>query len=156
MAGDDNMSAQSPAEAEQKLAELLKTLTEHADEVQAMLQQLVELKRTGALDAVMIAVSRFEELIHYIFLDPAVFRLLSVAADGALGAMAKLEAPDVLNMKSSLQELIMHLGKNLTPDMLTGAKPVKGVWGLLTALSDPDVQRGLGVALALLKALGKQ
>ncbi|MFP3251420.1 MAG: DUF1641 domain-containing protein, partial [Thermoproteus sp.] len=78
MAGDNDMSAQASPQAEQKLAELLKTLTEHADELQSLLDQLLELKRSGVLDAMMIVVNRFEELIHYLFQDPALFRLLSI------------------------------------------------------------------------------
>jgi len=37
VAGDNDMSAQASPQAEQKLAELLKTLTEHADELQSLL-----------------------------------------------------------------------------------------------------------------------
>lgn len=156
MARDDNMSAQTTPQAEEKLAELLKTLAEHADELQGLVNQLIELKRTGVIDALMIVVNRFEELIHYLFQDPAVFRLLSVGVDGTLGAMSKLETPDVLNMKAMMQELIVRLGKNAKPDAIVNPKPVKGIWGLLGMLSDPDVQRGLGVAFELLKMLGKQ
>ncbi|WP_231818686.1 DUF1641 domain-containing protein [Thermoproteus tenax] len=153
MVGDYDMSAQQ--NVDQKVAELLKTLAEHADELQALVEQLIELKRTGVLDALMIVVNRFEELIHYVFQDPAIMRLASLGVDGTLGGLSKLETQDVINMKASLQELIVRLGKGLTPDALINPKPVKGIWGLLSALNDPDVQRGLGVAFALLKALGK-
>jgi uncharacterized protein YjgD (DUF1641 family) len=156
MAGDNDMSAQASPEAEEKLAELLKTLMEHADELQSLLDQLLELKRSGVLDAMMIVVNRFEELIHYLFQDPALFRLLSIGVDGTLGAMSKLEAPDIINMKATMQELVVRLGKNASPDLVANPKPVKGIWGLLSALNDPDVQRGLGVVFALLKMLGKQ
>ncbi|MEZ0320117.1 MAG: DUF1641 domain-containing protein [Pyrobaculum sp.] len=156
MAGDYNMSAQIPPQAEQKLADLLKTLAENADELQKLVEQLVELKRTGVLDALMMVVNRFEELIHYLLQDPAMFRLISIGVDGTLGAMSKLETPDILNMKATMQELLVRLGKNATPDAIANPKPVKGIWGLLSALNDPDVQRGLGVAFELLKILGRQ
>jgi uncharacterized protein YjgD (DUF1641 family) len=156
MAGDNDMSAQASPEAEEKLAELSKTLMEHADELQSLLDQLLELKRSGVLDAIMIVVNRFEELIHYLFQDPALFRLLSIGVDGTLGAMSKLEAPDIINMRATMQELVVRLGKNASPDLVANPKPVKGIRGLLSALNDPDVQRGLGVVFALLKMLGKQ
>jgi len=38
---------------------------------------------------------------------------------------------------------------------LSNVKPVGGLMGLWRAMGDKDVQMGLGVALALLKALGK-
>ena len=156
MAGYNDMSAQASLEAEEKLAGLLKTLMEHADELQSLLDQLLELKRSGVLDAMMIVINRFEELIHYLFQDPALFRLLSIGVDGTLGAMSKLEAPDIINMKATMQELVVRLGKNASPDLVANPKPVKGIRGLLSALNDPDVQRGLGVVFALLKMLGKQ
>ncbi|MEL9990785.1 MAG: DUF1641 domain-containing protein [Thermoproteus sp.] len=156
MAGNYDMSTQITPQAEQKLAELLKTLAENADELQKLVEQLIELKRTGVLDALMIVVNRFEELIHYLFQDPAVFRLLSIGVDGTLGAMSKLETPDILNIKATMQELLVRLGKNATPDAIVNPKPVKGIWGLLNALNDPDVQRGLGVAFELLRILGRQ
>jgi len=34
-------------------------------------------------------------------------------------------------------------------------KPVKGMWAILGELKDPDVQRGIGVAFAALKQIGK-
>lgn len=156
MARDDDMSAQTSPRAEEKLTELLKALAENADELKELVDRLIELKRSGVIDALMIIVNRFEELIHYLFQDPAVFRLLSIGVDGTLGAMSKLEAPDVLNIKATMQELIVRLGKNARPDVIVNPKPVKGIWGLLGMLSDPDVQRGLGVAFELLKMLGKQ
>lgn len=156
MASDDNMSAQTTPQTEEKLAELLKTLAEHADELKGLVDQLIELKRSGVIDALMLVVNRFEELIHYLFQDPAVFRLLSIGVDGTLGAMSKLEASDIINTKAVMQELIVRLGKNARPDAVANPKPVKGIWGLLGMLSDPDVQRGLGVVFELLKMLGRQ
>lgn len=156
MAGDDNMSAATASpEAEQRLADLMKLLLDHADELQSLAQQLIELKQSGVLDALMIVINRFEEVIHYLFQDPAIFRTLSLALDGTLGAMAKVETQDVITAKAALQELLVRVVKNLKPELITTAKPV-GFWGLLGALSDPEVQRGLGIAIALLKALGKQ
>ncbi|WP_069808254.1 DUF1641 domain-containing protein [Vulcanisaeta thermophila] len=137
---------------DEKLAETLNILMENIDELRGLLDQLLELKRSGVIDALMLIVNRFDELLQYLFQDPAVFRLISLLVDGSLGAMNKMDTQDVLRLKGTISELGGCLGKNLD---LTNAKPVGGLMGLWRALSDPDVQRGLGIMMALLKAMGK-
>jgi uncharacterized protein YjgD (DUF1641 family) len=138
---------------DEKLAETLNMLTQNIDEIRGLLDQLIELKRSGVLDSLMIIVNRFDELIQYLFQDPAVFRLLSILVDGSLQAMNKLDTQDVLKLKGMVQDLGGCVGKNA--GLISEAKPVKGLLGLLRALGDDDVQRGLGVAIQLLKVLGK-
>ncbi len=137
---------------DEKLAEALNVLVENIDEIRGLLNQLIELKRSGVIDALMIVVNRFEEVLQYLFQDPAIFRLVSILVDGSLQAMNKLDTQDVIRLKSMIQDVGGCLGKNID---LANAKPVGGLMGLWRALSDKDVQRGLGIAIALLKALGK-
>ncbi|MGC8543911.1 MAG: DUF1641 domain-containing protein [Vulcanisaeta sp.] len=136
---------------DEKLADALNVLVQNIDEIKGLLDQLIELKRSGVIDALMLIVNRFEEVIQYLFQDPAIFRLLSILVDGSLQAMNKLDTQDVLKLKGLVQDLGGCLGKNID---LTNAKPI-GLMGLWSALSDKDVQRGLGITIALLKALGK-
>jgi Uncharacterized conserved protein len=137
---------------DEKLADALNILVENIDEIKGLLDQLIELKRSGVIDALMLVVNRFEEVLQYLFQDPAVFRLVSILVDGGLQAMNKLDTQDVLRLKGMVQDMGGCLGKNVD---LSNVKPVGGLMGLWRAMSDKDVQRGLGVALALLKALGK-
>ncbi len=148
--------AQVEKSPDEKLAEALNILVQNIDEIRGgLLDQLIELKRSGVIDALMLIVNRFDEVIQYLFQDPAIFRLLSILVDGSLQAMNKLDTQDVLKLKGLVQDLGGCLGKNVD---LANAKPVGGLMGgLWRALGgDKDVQRGgLGVAMALLKALGK-
>ncbi|GAB6944788.1 hypothetical protein JCM14467A_15700 [Vulcanisaeta sp. JCM 14467] len=137
---------------DEQIAEALNVLVQNIDEIRGLLDQLIELKRSGVIDALMLIVNRFEEVIQYLFQDPAIFRLLSILVDGSLQAMNKLDTQDVLRLKGLVQDLGGCLGKNID---LANAKPVGGLMGLWRALGDKDVQRGLGIAIALLKALGK-
>ncbi|MGC8606189.1 MAG: DUF1641 domain-containing protein [Vulcanisaeta sp.] len=137
---------------DEQIAEALNVLVQNIDEIRGLLDQIIELKRSGVIDALMLIVNRFEEVIQYLFQDPAVFRLLSILVDGSLQAMNKLDTQDVLRLKGLVQDLGGCMGKNID---LANAKPVGGLMGLWRALGDKDVQRGLGVAMTLLKALGK-
>ena len=137
---------------DEKLTEVLNMLVENVDEIKELIEQLLELKRSGFIDSLMMVVSRFDELLQYLLQDPAIFRLLSITVDGSLQAMNKLDTQDVLKLKGLVQDLGGCLGKNIN---LADAKPVGGLLGLWSALGDKDVQKGLGIMIALLKALGK-
>ncbi len=58
-----------------------------------------------------------------------------------------------LRILDSLSEAVKELGE-VVDTVLEEARPV-GVMGLIRALGDPEVQRGLGRLIALLKALGR-
>lgn len=153
MATQVQAQAQAQVSTDEKIAEMLSLLAENADELKSLFEMLIELKRSGVLDSLMIIVNRFDEIIHYLFQDPAVFKLLALLVDGSLGVVNKLDANDVIKLKGLMQSLGGCVGKNA--DAVTKAQPVKGLMGLWRALGDDDVQRGLGVALELLKLLGK-
>ena len=147
--------AQTQKSPDEATAELLSMLIEHSEELKGLLEQLIELKRSGIIDSLMLIVNRFDELLEYLFQEPTLFRLLSILVDGGLGAVKNLDTSDVLKIKDTLRTLGSCVGKNISPETITNAQPVKGLMGLWRALGDPDVQRGLGIALALLKQLGK-
>ncbi len=128
------MAQQTQAEKspDEKLAEALNILVQNIDEIRGgLLDQLIELKRSGVIDALMLIVNRFDEVIQYLFQDPAIFRLLSILVDGSLQAMNKLDTQDVLKLKGLVQDLGGCLGKNVD---LANAKPVSGLMGLWRAL----------------------
>jgi len=95
---------------DEKLADALNILVENIDEIKGLLDQLIELKRSGVIDALMLVVNRFDELLQYLFQDPAVFRLVSILVDGGLQAMNKLDTQDVLRLKGMVQDMGGCLG----------------------------------------------
>jgi len=140
---------------DEKLLEMIGMLTDNMDELKGLLDQIIELKKSGALDSLMLIINRFEEIIQYLFQEPALFRLLSVLMDGSLQAMNKLDAQDIINLKGTIQSLGGCMGKSLNMETLSNAKPVNGVFGLMSVLNDPDVRKGLGIAMELLRIMGR-
>lgn len=140
---------------DEKLLEMITMLSENMDEVKGLLDQVIELKRSGgALDSLMLIINKFEEIIQYLFQEPALFRLLALLLDGSIQTMNKLDAQDVIKLKETMQSLGGCMGKNLNMETISNAKPVNGVFGLMSALNDPDIKKGLGVAMQLLKIMG--
>ena len=139
---------------DEKLLEMITMLSDNMDEVKGLLDQVIELKRSGALDSLMLIINKFEEIIQYLFQEPALFRLLAVLLDGSIQTMNKLDAQDVIKLKETIQSLGGCMGKNLNMETISNAKPVNGVFGLMSALNDPDIKKGLGVAMQLLKIMG--
>jgi uncharacterized protein YjgD (DUF1641 family) len=64
-----------------------------------------------------------------------------------VGILHKLMAPEALDLLDRAAGLPAHTN-------LAGAKPV-GFWGLMGALSDPELKAGLGVALELTRGLAE-
>jgi uncharacterized protein YjgD (DUF1641 family) len=62
-----------------------------------------------------------------------------------LGMVEKLTQPAALDLLSRAAEVPQHVD-------LSTAKPV-GAWGMLGALSDPEVKKGMGVLMALTRGL---
>lgn len=64
--------------------------------------------------------------------------------------MKDLRSTDLINFKYYVQSV------NATSEAIKSdnVKPI-GLGGLLTSLRDPDVQRGLGLAISILKHIGK-
>jgi uncharacterized protein YjgD (DUF1641 family) len=124
------------------------------EDLRAVLQDLVELEKSGTLDVAVIAVKKMDELLQYLFQEPALFRLLAILLDGSLGAMRQLDAEDVIELKGTVQNVGGCIAKSLGEEKIRAAKPL-GLSGLLKAMGDPEVKKGIGVTVELLKALGR-
>ncbi len=126
---------------QEKTLDALITLAERADLLKELVNTLFEFKRSGVLDDLLNAAAS-----------------LRFFTEGLL-------TRDFVEKISKLQEVALVAGTNLAMDpskidCLTyalaaaeDAKPV-GLLGLLNALRDPEVQRGLGFLIAVLKKLG--
>jgi uncharacterized protein YjgD (DUF1641 family) len=126
---------------EEKTVEALSAIVEHIDVIKELVNTLFEFKRSGVLDDLLnIAAS------------------LRFLTEGLL-------TRDFMEKVGKLQEVALIAGTNLAMDSskvdcltyaLAAAEDVKpvGLFGLLSALRDPEVQKGLGFLIAVLKKLG--
>ena len=64
-----------------------------------------------------------------------------------LGLLKKMSTPEMFGLLEKLTDMPANLD-------LAGSKPV-GMFGVVGALSDPEVKNGIGVAMEMVKALGK-
>ncbi len=141
MSGEDKLERLIAALENEKVQDSLLRIVERLDVARDLVETLFEFKRSGVLDD-----------------------LVNLAASVRFfteGVLSK----DFVERLSKLQEVALIAGTNLSMDpakvdCLTyalasadDAKPV-GLMGLLSALRDPDVQRGLGLLVAVLKRLG--
>ncbi|MEM0484451.1 MAG: DUF1641 domain-containing protein [Pyrobaculum sp.] len=124
-----------------KVQEALISIVERLDIIKELVNTLYDFKRSGVLDDLLNAAAS-----------------LRFFTEGLL-------TREFMERVSKLQEVALIAGNNLAMDSskvdcLTyavaaadDAKPV-GLFGLLNALRDPEVQRGLGFLIAVLKKLG--
>jgi uncharacterized protein YjgD (DUF1641 family) len=126
---------------EEKTVDALIAILEHIDVIKELVNTLFEFKRSGVLDDLLNAAASLRFLTE--------------------GLLTR----DFMEKVGKLQEVALIAGTNLAMDSskvdcLTyalaaaeDAKPV-GLFGLLSALRDPEVQKGLGFLIAVLKKLG--
>ncbi|QOJ78730.1 DUF1641 domain-containing protein [Infirmifilum lucidum] len=129
------------------MSEKVELKPEHVESVNKVLDVLARMNELGILDAAKD------------ILDPEVIGRLSslLLTPGTLRLLDHLD--DLLDMLGSVDYEALKENLPLLVDALKSIpkepKPI-GLVGLLKALNDPEVQRGLGVAVELLKALGRR
>lgn len=106
--------------------------------------RLQEFERDGTLDFVREGVKVLQQVSSSF--TPEDVRLLGENIVHILMTVRNLTQPEILNLADRATEA---LGGKAAP-----AKPV-GTFGLLKAMRDPEVQKGTGVLLDLLRSLGK-
>ena len=126
---------------EEKTVDALIAIVDHIDVIKELVNTLFEFKRSGVLDDLLNAAASLRFLTE--------------------GLLTR----DFMERVGKLQEVALVAGTNLAIDTskidcLTyalaaadDARPV-GLFGLVSALRDPDVQKGLGFLIAVLKKLG--
>ncbi len=141
MSSEDKLEKLIAALENEKVQDSLLRIVERLDVVRDLVETLFEFKRSGILDD-----------------------LVNLAASVRFfteGVLSK----DFIERLSRLQEVALIAGTNLSMDpskvdcityALASANEVRpvGLMGLLSALRDPEVQRGLGLLVAILKRLG--
>lgn len=129
-------------------AALADSVGANATELESALQRLLELERAGTLadltelaDGVSLAMAA---------LDDEMVRTISGAGTG-LGELADTASdPDTVR---GFETLMTAVGEAADPEESTERV---GMVGLLRALRDPEVQRGLGFVLAIARITGRE
>jgi len=125
---------------------LATTVGENGDELQAALETVLDLQRSGTLDD-LAELGQVASLGSAALDDEMVTSLAGTGA--ALGEVAQTAADD--DTRDGLQTVLSSLGAadEAAPERV-------GALGLLRATRDPDVQRGLGYLLAVARAIGDE
>ncbi|WP_460024263.1 helical membrane plugin domain-containing protein [Infirmifilum sp. SLHALR2] len=120
---------------------------EQAEALNKALEVLVRANELGLLDTVKDLLDpEFIGRLSSLLLTPGTLKLLD-HIDDILELLGSVDYEALKEKAPVLVEALKSLPKEPQPI---------GLLGLLKALSDPEVQRGLGVVLELLKALGRQ
>ncbi len=111
----------------------------------------VKLKESGILDMLETIAEKYEELLLYTSSDRRVYHTLA-AVEAALNGMKEA---DPWKYKPALERTTACVFKALDAEEMKKVQPVKGIRGLLKALNDPRVAKGLGLLLYLAAKLGE-
>lgn len=142
---------ETDTEVEQKLKDLLQELEAQRRKLDPLLEAAEALEESGLLDLADVLTAREEgEQLYEAFVeDPATLRAvqnLSLVA----GAFSEIDPDQVATALERVRE-----GHAVETEALADP-PRIGLWGALRRLQDPDVQRGLGFLLTLLKMVGSR
>ncbi|MFW5958390.1 MAG: DUF1641 domain-containing protein [Natronomonas sp.] len=139
-----NLGAAADGAATPEIAGLGESVGENATELTAGMETIIELQQSGTLDD-LAAMADVVSLLTAAMDDEMV---TSVAKTGSrLGEVADTAADD--DIAAGLESMLHALGDATSDD----PEPV-GMIGLAKALRDPEVKAGMGVLVALLRALG--
>ncbi|MDM7323633.1 MAG: DUF1641 domain-containing protein [Thermus sp.] len=132
-----------------QMVTLLARFLDQAEALEKLADTLEKLEKSGALAFLGHLSENFGEGLGML-MEPQLLRLVSHGAN-LLDILSRIEPAAVGMMASALQR---GLGETFTPEVLRDP-PRVGLTGILRQLSDPEVQRALGVLFLLLKALGR-
>ncbi|WP_248299487.1 DUF1641 domain-containing protein [Halorhabdus amylolytica] len=141
-----NLAMAADGMATDETVELGEAVGENADDLAEGVEKVAELQRTGTLDD-LLEVAEIASLASAAMDDEMVMSLASTGS--RLGEVADTAADD--DVARGLEDVLAALGEATSED------PEQiGAIGLLKATRDPDVQAGLGLVIAIARALGQQ
>jgi len=130
-----------------QLLSLLARYLEQAEALEKLAETLEKLDKSGALAFMGHLSENFGEGLGML-MEPQLLRLISHGAN-VLDILSRIEPAAIGMMASAMQR---GLAETFTPEVMRDP-PRVGLAGILKQLSDPEVQKALGVLF--LKALGK-
>ena len=132
--------------AEEKFSEV------EVEALQELMEVAVAMKKSGLLGMMKELLADTEAGFHAILSDPVLIRYLALIG-AALEAGRRLDPAKIPQAKKTVEDATYCALEGLAsidPAKVEG----KGLFGLLGALRDPQVQKGLGLLIALAKAMG--
>ena len=120
--------------------------------LKTLVEVAVKLKESGILDMLRVIAEKGWELFSYFSNDLAVNRAIAIG-DAAAKAIERLNPETVIALRRSVEAVTGCSLKALASVDPGTVRPVSAL-GLLRALGDRDVQVGLGLLVAVAKALG--
>jgi uncharacterized protein YjgD (DUF1641 family) len=140
-----HLGAAADGAATPELAELGESLGENADSLAEGVETVVELQESGTLDDI----AEFADILALLSAAMDDEMVTSLTGTGSrLGELADTASDD--EVAAGLESMLHAVGDATSED----PDPV-GLMGLVKALRDPEVRAGMGVAIALLRALGQ-
>ncbi len=124
-------------------------------EVQALkdlLEVALELKRSGLLGMLKELLTSTESIMEGMQSDLSTFRL-GLLLGAILEAARRLDGEKAISLKMNTEDASYCLFNSLAATKPGEVQP-KGMMGLMSALRDPDVQKGIGYLIAIAKNLG--
>jgi len=121
--------------------------------VTELVKAAVELKKSGILGWMQALAEAGEKLQELAMSDRELFRLIALGYALQAG-VARLEPGDFAQARRNLEETTACLFNGIAHAKLAEA-PKPGLLGLLKALGDERVRKGLGVLLELARGLGE-
>jgi uncharacterized protein YjgD (DUF1641 family) len=140
-----HLGAAADGAATPEIATLGESVGENADSLAAGVETLVELEESGTLEDL----AEFADILALLSAAMDDEMVTSLTGTGSrLGEIADTASDD--EVAAGLESMLHAVGDATSED----PDPV-GLMGLVKALRDPEVRAGMGVAIALLRALGR-
>ncbi|MEO0202269.1 MAG: DUF1641 domain-containing protein [candidate division WOR-3 bacterium] len=128
---------------------ILARLLEQREAIERLIDMIDKLEKSGALAFFGYVSENFGEGLGMVT-EPRVLRIISNIAN-ILEILSRMEPTAISMMASALER---SLSQTFTPEVMRNP-PKVGLLDILKQLSDPEVQKALGIIFLLLKAIGK-
>ena len=106
-------------------------------------------KEVEELSSLLLPIKMVLERLPHLMADIQVFKV----AAPLISMLAIMDAADINAMGAAMQGSVTCTSKALREIAENGA-PKMGLWGLLSAMRDPEVQKALGIMITLLRHMG--
>ena len=134
-----NMENKNNANAIKKILNNVNTLADTID----LIKQLQDIGMAENLIGILYFIASLRSVVNDDMLNG-----ISSMLNSLLGVIAKLSNPDIINMLNKTID-------GISSGEFTKEPRVHGAFSILSDMKDPEIERGLTVALNILKMLGK-